>query len=74
MGRRGGNHARRCPGFRPILPAMTGPEIALAAVVIGGLLTLVGSWLRRLQNRQTRRTWDEQQRLRDDPASKSKPD
>jgi hypothetical protein len=53
---------------------MTGPEIALGAVVNGAVLTMVGSWLRRLQNRQMRRLWDEQKRLRDGPASKNKPD
>ena len=65
----------RCPAGRPLLRAMTATtEIALAAVVIGALLTIVGSFLRRMQNRQMRRLWDEQKRLRGESASRRKPD
>jgi hypothetical protein len=53
---------------------MTAAEIALAMAVIGALLTLIGSWLRRRQNRRMAGRSNEQNPRRDDPASRNKPD
>ena len=39
-----------------------------AAVIAAALVVLVGSWLGRLQNSQITRLWDEEKRLRGDPA------
>jgi hypothetical protein len=68
-GRRG-SYVRQRSVLQPSGFAMNTPEVALAAVLIGAVLAMVGSLLRRRQNQRKPQPWHQRKRRNHDSPSR----